>query len=188
MSYQIHHARGNLTVRQQRANAAHIVCYVEQHLNATTVPGVNYSMVIVDANSCQQSRDWGESYLERVCKEFGTRNQGVLAYLGRGSYNVRLVNAPAILVEPGFVSNPEFAARVRTGEGIDALARCLANSIREFFPFDGTIGLSAGHAYRDKPDSGAPVAEKDGLHDPAFDDEMELNIAIIDTTAEMLEG
>jgi hypothetical protein len=184
--YTVHQARGNLTVRQHEANKAECICYAEQHLNATTNPKVNYALAIVAANASEQSKDWARTYTRIVSFEFGHPDRGVSIGPPRGSYNVKLTKCPAILLEPGFVSNPEFAAIVRTGEGIDALARCLVRSIEECFPVGGLVALSVGHMYRGKPDPGAPVFEPDGLHDPEFDDEAELNDAIIVSATEML--
>jgi hypothetical protein len=184
--YSVHEARGNLTLRQQEANKAECLCYAEQHLNASTNPKINYALAIVSHNASERSKDWARTYTRIVSSTFCHPDRGVSIGPPRGSYNVKLCKCPAILLEPGFVSNPDFAAIVRTGEGIDALAKCLVDSIEECFPGGGLIGLSAGHAYRGKPDPGAPVYEPDGLHDPDFDDETELNIAICESATEML--
>lgn len=192
MIYQVHHARGSLWARQQAATKAGCQCYAEEHLNSIGgKPHVNYAMAICDANASEASKDWARTYTRIVSQEFGHPDCGVLVYGGRGSYNVRLVKCPAILLEPGFISNPEFADRIRNGGGgLDSLAGCLARSIRECFPdpSKGPIGLSAGHAFRGKRDPGAPVYDKgDALVDKDFDDEDELNIEIIRITAELLE-
>lgn len=192
MIYQVHHARGSLWARQQAANKAGCQAYCEQHLNSIGGDNrrhINYAMAICDANASEASKDWARTYTRVVSETFGHPDRGVLVYPGRGSYNVRFLKCPAILLEPGFISCPEFADVIRTGEGIDALAGCLVKSIRLCFPEPsaGLIGLSAGHAYRDKPDPGAPVYDKGQADtDPKFDDETELNIAIVDAAAEML--
>lgn len=188
--YQVHHARGSLWVRQQAATKAGCQCYAEQHCNAHTNHSINYAMAICDANSSERSRDWARTYTRMVSEAFGHPDRGVLVYGGRGAYNVRIVACPAVLLEPGFVSNPEFADAVRTGEGIDMLALCLARSIRDCFPdpAGGPVGLSAGHAYRGKPDPGAPTYDKGQADtDTKLDDETELNIAIVDAAGGMLE-
>lgn len=186
MTYTVHQARGNLTVRQREANRAGCIAYAEQHLNATTDPAVNYALAIVAGNASDRSKDWARTYTRIVSSTFGHPDRGVSIGPPRGSYNVKLMRCPAVLLEPGFVSNPEFAAIARTGEGIDALAKCLVDSIVECFPDGGLVGLSVGHMYRGKDDPGAPVYEPDGLHDPEFDDEAELNNAIIIAATEML--
>lgn len=187
MKYPVHNARGTLTARQQAGNAAGCVCYAEQHLNAVRNPRINHAMAIVAANASERSKDWARTYTRIVSGEFGHPDRGVSIGPPLGSYNVKLMRCPAILLEPGFVSNAEFAAIARTGEGIDALAGCLVDSIVQCFPEGGVVGLSVGHMFRGKADPGAPVNEQEGLHDPDFDDEAELNFAICWAATDMLE-
>ncbi len=197
--YTVFQGRGNLFHRQMQANSVRCCCYVEQHMNAIgrkvighdedgpiygAVPTVNYALALLPENASVENKAWARSYTAKVAATFGIPDRGLLIGPSRGGYNIRYARCPAMLVEPGFISDAGFAARARSGEGIDALARCLVESIVEHFP-DGVIGLSVGHGYRDKPDPGAPVNE-DGLEDPAFDSETELNDAIIATTEEML--
>lgn len=188
MTFTVHQARGNLTARQIGANRAGCIAYAEQHLNATTNPAINYALAIVARDASERSKDWARTYTRIVSATFGHPDRGVSIGPPRGSYNVKLCKCPAILLEPGFVSNPEFAAIARTGEGIDALATCLVDSIVECFPQGGLVGLSVGHMYRGKDDPGAPVYEHEALHDPDFDDEAELNDAIVIAATEMLEA
>jgi len=104
---------------------------------------------------------------------------------GAGSGNLQYVAAPALLLEPGFISDPEYAARVSTGEGADKLGRCIAAAIVKAFPAGGIVGLSVGHRYRGNGDMGAPVA---GSEDPAFDQEAELAELYLDAATEVLLG
>lgn len=185
--YSVWRARGPLFVRQQEASAADCVAYVEQHANAAPANSgkpAQYSMAIIAENASPKALAWGRSYTARVARELGIPDRGVLKYDGRGSYNVRYTTCPAILVEPGFLSDPKLASVIATGEVIDALARCLVDSIVEHFG-PGLVGLSVGHMYRAKPDSGA-LFPKEALTDPEFDTEAELNDAIINTAEEML--
>jgi hypothetical protein len=182
-------ARGNLTVRQHAVNAAGCIAYAEEHMNATAPPKpgqkpAQYAMVIVADNASPRSIAWGGSYTRLVSETLGIPNRGVLKYSGRGSYNVQLARCPAILLEPGFISDPTFASVVATGEVLDALAKCLVDSLVENFD-PGLVGLSVGHGYRDKPDPGA-ILPKSALVDPAFANETALNDAIITTAEEML--
>jgi hypothetical protein len=186
MSYQVHQARGALYARQMAANEAHALGYYEQHLNATTDPKVNYSMAIVTPNASDKSKAWARSYTRLCAKEFGIRDAGIVVG-GRGSYNLKFTRMPAFLAEPGFISNPAFADVVRTGEGVDALARCLVGSIREHFD-SGLIALSVGHKYRDKADPGAQVYQTPGTEDPAWNDEAEICDAVVETASEMLRA
>ncbi len=186
--YDVHMASGDIVPRQIAANAAGAQCFIDQHLNAAADPSVNYAFVILAAGASTRTEDWARRYLELVGSELGQRVVGVRRGI-RGAGNVRHCRCPAMLVEPGMISHVPFAAMVRTGEGIDALAYCLAASIYEFFPSPdaGPIALSAGHAGRSRPDPGAPFHDKGDEHvDPAFDDEAELNVEICRSAGEML--
>jgi N-acetylmuramoyl-L-alanine amidase len=186
MTHQVHQARGPLYQRQLDANKAGAIAYVEQHCNATTDPRVNYAMAIVAPSSSEKSKAFARSYTRLCAKEFGIRDAGLVVG-GRGAYNLKFTSMPAFLAEPGFISNPEFAGLVRTGEGIDALARCLVGAIREHFPA-GLIALSVGHKYRDKPDPGAAVYQLPGTEDPAWNDEAEICDAVVIAATEMLRA
>lgn len=168
--------------RQVLANLRHSTCYVEGHLNASTSPAAKYACVIVSDHASIHSRAWAADFLKRVCKEFGLPNGGVASGV-RGSANISRVKCPAILIEPGFVSDPGFARVVSSGEGIDALGRVLAESIRAQFPTGGEAVLSIGHAYRGNGDMGANVV---GAEDPAFDQEAELVEAYLNAATEYL--
>lgn len=176
-------ARGPLYQRQIDANHAGCVAAVEQHLNASTNKSVNYASALI---MTEKSRNWAEDYTARISNEFQIRNGGVVINPPRGQFCLKFYACPAILVEPGFVSNHEFGNRVQVGEGIDDLARMLVDSICACFPGGGLVALSVGHLYRGTPDSGAPVNDEGDAPDPAFDTEGELNDAIITTTEEML--
>ena len=177
-------ARGNLWHRQMQANSTGCVCYVEQHMNSTLQTNVNYAIALVARNASEQTKTWARRYTQLVAETFGIPDRGLLIGPERGGYNLRFLKMPALLAEPGFISNMEFAGRVRTGEGLDALGRCLVTSIAECFT-EGLVGLSVGHGYRDKPDSGALVRQGDIL-DPAFDTEVEINDSIVTVAEEML--
>jgi hypothetical protein len=176
-------ARGPLYQRQIDANKAGCIAAIEQHLNASTNKLVNYASALIVS---EKSRPWASDYVARAAETFGIRNAGVVINPPRGSYCLKFYHCPAILVEPGFVSNHDFADRVQSGEGIDALARVLVDSVCAMFPDGGLVALSVGHGYRGVPDPGAPVNDAGDVLDPAFDSEEELNDAIITAAEEML--
>lgn len=207
--YSVLRGRGPLYHRQMLGNRVGCVAWAEQHHNALGVAkpakdappevwakyhatmakirGQSFSMAIVDSTAkCRaESVAWGKVYTALCAAEYQQQDRGVVVYGGRGSYNVRFLRCPAILLEPLCISNPKIAASARTGDGIDGTARCLVESIRKHLPGGGLIGLSVGHAHRGKPDPGAKVHEID-VHDPKFDDETELNEAVIQHAEEML--
>jgi len=180
-------ARGPLRQRQLDANRAGCIAAVEQHLNSTIDETVNYATALVAGNASRKSRVWARYYVSRASEEFKVSNGGiVLGPLPRGESNLKFYSCPAILVEPGFISNHEFADRIQSGEGIDALARVLVDSICTLFQDGGLVALSVGHLYKGTGDMGAPVNDEGDELDPAFDSEGELNDAIIKAAEEML--
>jgi hypothetical protein len=183
LHWHVWRARGPLYRRQVDANLVGCIAAVEQHLNASTDKTVNYASALITS---EKSRAWAKDYVARAAREFSIRDAGVVMNPPRGSFCLKFYACPAILVEPGFVSHHDFANRVQSGEGIDALARVLVDSVCAMFPDGGLVALSVGHGYRGTPDPGALVNDAGDVLDPAFDSEEELNDAIVTAAEEML--
>jgi hypothetical protein len=156
--------KGDYRERQEQANADQCDAYVEQHFNSSTSPTASYAVVITGSNASQTSRNWGRWYAQAVARDFNVGvggDQGILVggFDGRGDFNLRFTDMPAILLEPLFASNPRQAEWIRSDDGQARLARILCDSIRRFFQSGGLIGLSVGHKYkRSAPgDRGAPL-------------------------------
>ena len=163
--YEVKFYKGDYLERQQAANEDGCVAYVEHHFNSTGSESANYAVVITGSNASQTSKNWGRWYARAVSQDFGVRiggDNGILVggYGGRGDYNLRFTNMPAILLEPLFVSNPQSAELVRSDAGQQRLAMILCDSVKRFFPNGGRIGFSVGHKYKSsRPnDRGASVA------------------------------
>jgi hypothetical protein len=177
--------------RQRLANdvgASGVCCYIEGHFNAVKVaPGAKHptqhAFAVTSSRHLQDNatRALGIDMVSRVAYAFGMPSLGVL--VGAGSGNVQHVKAPALLLEPGFISDPEYARKVSTGEGSDKLGFCIAMAIQKAFPAGGIVGLSVGHKYRGSGDMGAPVA---GAENPAFDQEAELVELYLNAATEYL--
>jgi hypothetical protein len=198
--FTVHQLRGPVFgpshYRQKRANELGAVCHAEGHLNASTNRDANYAECILAQNAGDRTKLWARDFLTRLSVQADIRSTGYRQE-GPGAGNISRVHAPAMLLEPGFVSNPHWAAFCRTGEGSDCIGRCLAESIAETFP-GGLVCLSVGHAYRrdgsdwsgeeKRGDGGAPVADPDeGVpENPAFDEEAELVELYITSAAEHL--
>lgn len=171
---------GGYYARQMAANKDKAIAYFEQHFNSATSPSARYSSVVVANNCSQTSLDWAKNYLVILSEQMGINppnGGGILVggYQGRGNFNLKFTDMPAILGEPCFVSNPEQAELVKSEEGRQGLAQVLADSIKMTFPDGGLIGFSVGHKYKDdKPnDRGASVIGED----PNPDDNISLNEA-----------
>jgi hypothetical protein len=159
---------GGYYSRQMAANKDGAICYFEQHFNSTTSSAANYSSVVVANNASQKSMDWAATYLSILSDSLGInppKGGGILVggYQGRGNFNLKFTDMPAILGEPLFVSNVEQSEIVKSPEGRQQLAQVLVNSIVTCFPDGGLVGFSVGHKYKDdKPnDRGAPVTGND---------------------------
>jgi hypothetical protein len=181
--YSVLQCRGPVSHRQQLARRSGCRAYVEQHLNAAGSVSPNYSTAIVGPG-CERSRAMAREYTRLCAAEFRIRDGGVLVG-HRGFGNVANAGCPHFLAEPGFVSNPEFAGIARTGEGIDAMARCLAQAIRTHIP-GGLVGLSVGHKYRETPDPGAPVYVPPGAPRDGYLWEADIADAIVTAATELL--
>lgn len=163
--YQAQFYRGDYLERQQSANRDGCVAYVEHHFNSSASASASYTLVITGANASQTSRNWGRWYAQAIAREFGVAvggDQGIAVggFDGRGDFNLRFTNMPAILLEPLFANNSQHADWIRSDDGQARLARVLVDSIQRFFPAGGTIGLSVGHKYKTSApnDRGAALA------------------------------
>ncbi len=162
--YKVKFYKGEYLERQRAANADGCVAYVEHHFNSSTDPSAKYTVVITGANASQTSKNWGRWYAAAMAREFAVPVGGdagimVGGYGGRGDFNLRYTDMPALLLEPLFASNPQHAEWLRSEAGQARLARVLCESIQRFFQAGGTIGFSVGHKYkRSRPnDRGAAV-------------------------------
>lgn len=165
---------------QRFASAMGAICYVECHLNASTSRAANWAEVITtgttDKARAAVEKQLGFAFTSKICAIFGHEDRGVREG-GRGAGNIYRTSCPAILTEPGFLSNLSFFSFCRSAAGSGAIGMALADAIAETFPKGGLVALRLGHAYRGESgetlDAGAPVP---GGYDPdpAHDSEIEL--------------
>jgi len=162
--YQVKFYKGDYYARQAAANEDQCKLYIEQHFNSSASQSANYSVVVTGYNASQTSKNWGRWYARAVSQEFdipvgGESGLLVGGYNGRGDYNLRFTNMPAILLEPFFVSNPQTAELIKTEAAQYRLASILTESIQRFLPNGGLVGFSVGHKYKTSSpnDRGAAV-------------------------------
>lgn len=151
--YEIRFYKGDYLARQKAANADKCVAYVEHHFNSSSSETANYSVVVTGSNASQTSKNWGRWYARAVAHEFDVRlggSDGILVggFEGRGDYNLRFTDMPALLLEPLFASHPQSAQLIKSEDGQQRLATILCDSIMRFFPNGGLIGFSVGHKYK----------------------------------------
>jgi N-acetylmuramoyl-L-alanine amidase len=147
--YKVKFYVGDYGERQRQANADKADVYIEQHFNGGSATA-DYSMVVVGSNAGRVSKAFGIMYSKLVSEAFGTKigaQNGILpgGFNGRGDGNIKHTNMPAVLLEPLFATNPERAEQIRSEAGQNALARCIVDCIKHFFPNGGLIGFSIGH-------------------------------------------
>ncbi len=151
--YQIKFYTGDYRARQRQANKDHCVAYLEHHFNSSSSTSAGYAVVITGYNASHTSKNWGRWYANAVSSEFGISVGGdngikVGGYNGRGDFNLRFTDMPAILLEPLFGSNPQHAEWIRSDSGQIRLARIICDSLQRFFQNGGLIGFSVGHKYK----------------------------------------
>jgi N-acetylmuramoyl-L-alanine amidase len=73
----------------------------------------------------------------------------------RGAYITSYI-MPTILLEPLFISSPPQATWLHNASNFNHLADAISAAILGQFLGFGPIGLSPGHAFKSKPDPGAP--------------------------------
>ena len=162
--YTVRFYKGEYSDRQKQANKDKCVAYVEHHFNSSSSQTASYSVVITGANASQISQNWGRWYARAVAQEFDVPlggDQGIMVggYGGRGDFNLRFTDMPAILLEPLFASNPQHAGIINSEHGQAKLAEILCASIQRFFQKGGLIAFSVGHKYKTSApnDRGAAV-------------------------------
>ncbi len=168
MKFSVKFYKGDYPKRQRDANADKAVLYVEHHFNGGSATA-NYSLCNVATNAGQKSKQFANSYVNRISHAFDTPlannnfakgGVSVGGFKGRGNGNLSATNMPAVLLEPLFGTNPIYSAIIKSESGQIELARCLVETIREFFPDGGLIAFSVGHKYKtSKPfDRGVALA------------------------------
>lgn len=181
--FDVLNARGTIAARQDLANRQGVICFVEQHLNASTSPTPWYSCAFYAENRHPKTTEFARLYVETCSRILLTPNGG---HRVGPSNCARMYRVPAFLAEPGFISNPEFSRFVRTGGGAETVARCLVETIEKMFPNGGLVGLSVGHAYRGNNDPGAPAYTDEESEDPTYNDEAEIADGIVNLATELL--
>ena len=185
--YKVEFYKGDYLERQRKANDDECVCYVEHHFNSSASPSANYSVVITGSNASQTSKNWGRWYAQAVAREFDLSVGGddgiqVGGYNGRGDFNLRHTDMPAILLEPLFASNPQHAEWIRSDERQNRLARILCESIQRFFQGGGLVAFSVGHKYKtSRPNDRGAKVYGGGM-------EADYAEAVLNKAREMIEG
>lgn len=120
----------SLQRRVQDANAWGADYFISIHTNASSIPSANGTEAFAYARGTPAFA-LGEDILEGISAATGLRNRGM--QVRPGLYVLRRTAMPAILVELGFITNPEEAALMNNNP--ELFARGIYNGILEYFGF-----------------------------------------------------
>ncbi len=102
----------SLTTRVREANEWGADIFLSLHTNAAANSGANGSEALIYSTSSTVADELAEDILEEMTELTGLRNRGVIER--PGLYVLRRTNMPAVLVELGFISNPNDAYLMAT--------------------------------------------------------------------------
>ena len=97
----------SLTARVRDANSWGADVFISLHTNASERSSATGAEALIYSDESPVSPELAEDILEELTLSTGLRNRGVIER--PGLYVLRRTNMPAVLVEMGFISNPEDA-------------------------------------------------------------------------------
>jgi N-acetylmuramoyl-L-alanine amidase len=109
---------------------------VGQALTQEAAEHANIAGEIVRQNQLSYSLNLAEAVQSRLVSATGARDRGVRQNL---FYVIRTARIPAILVEVGFISNPDEGPKLATERYQRTISRALADGILEFLESGGAI-------------------------------------------------
>ena len=118
----------SLRVRVNDANSWGADYFVSIHTNASTQPSANGTEVLVYSQPSTSS-NLAEDILREVTEITGLNSRGVKSR--PGLYVLRKTRMPAVLVELGFISNPQEAALMSSNPSL--FARGIYNGVLNYF-------------------------------------------------------
>lgn len=109
----------SLVERVREANAFGADVFISLHTNASVNPNANGAEALIYSEDSDVAFELAEDILESMTAITGLRNRGVIER--PGLYVLRRTNMPAVLVEMGFISNPEEARLMANSPNLFAL-------------------------------------------------------------------
>ena len=109
----------SVTERVREANAWGADVFVSIHTNASVNPSANGTEALIYSERSTVAMGLAESILTELSLVTGLRNRGVV--LRPGLYVLRRTAMPSVLVELGFITNPEEAELMATSPSLFAL-------------------------------------------------------------------
>ena len=108
----------SLTTRVRQANSWGADIFLSLHTNAATSSTATGSEALIYSNTSTVAKGLAEDILEEMTALTGLRNRGVIER--PGLYVLRRTNMPAVLVEMGFITNPNDAYLMATSPDLFA--------------------------------------------------------------------
>ena len=129
--------RDGKTIRQayQEALETEPEAIIELHFNSFFSNDANGMEVLINQAAPDKTADLASTFLTHLKLDFEFRNRGIKRVkLGqRGYHNVTYADdVPSILIEPFFGSSPSDVAKLKTGGGVDGLAKSYLDALYTF--------------------------------------------------------
>jgi N-acetylmuramoyl-L-alanine amidase len=151
--------------RQAMARREGCVATVDLHFNSSGASSARGGEVFYKPGDAQSRTFAQHMWTELARLGLPPRRAPMREASDRGGY-IRYYTAPAILIEPLFLSNRAQATWLHTPANLEALSLAVSTAVRRFV-HEGHVGLSPGHAYKTRSprDPGARCAKGDWERD-----------------------
>ncbi len=121
----------SVTARVNQANSWGADIFVSIHTNASINPSANGSEALIYSESSTEAYNLAEDIITNLTEVTGLRNRGIIER--PGLYVLRRTAMPAVLVELGFITNPEDAELMANSPNLFALG--IYRGILEYYGF-----------------------------------------------------
>lgn len=155
---------GPYAERQRKANMDNADVYLEVHANSVEAGDVDYALSVVSSKHSATSYELAAELARAFGTAFDVGHPTNVGYDdgvrvgGRGDGNLAYTAMPAVLIEPGFGSNPKQARLMESDSGIETAASIIVRTIIRFWPAGASVALSVGHKGNKPKDMGAAWA------------------------------
>lgn len=109
----------SVITRVNQANSWGADVFISIHTNASVNPSANGSEALIYSTSADEAYALAENILTEMTQITGLRNRGIVER--PGLYVLRRTRMPAVLVEMGFITNPEDAELMANSPNLFAL-------------------------------------------------------------------
>lgn len=109
----------SVTARVREANSWGADVFISIHTNASVNPSANGTEALIYSAESTEALGLAESILTELTLVTGLRNRGVV--LRPGLYVLRRTRMPSVLIELGFISNPDEAELMASSPALFAL-------------------------------------------------------------------